>query len=188
MVNWMIVALIAAMLFVMLLIVSIKVFGHEYDWIAALGAAFCGATTLVILLVAISSVSSDGIGFFFKILFSGILVGAIVDIRGFLYHFFNEFAVTNKKVVAKTGIIKTKELSSPLKQIQNVQVATGFWGKIFKYGTVNVTTASGLYSIKYVNDPQGFRNSIMAQIENAEEDKMDLHAHKIASAIHNLEN
>lgn len=40
MVNWMIVALIAAMLFVMLLIVSIKVFGHEYDWIAALGAAF----------------------------------------------------------------------------------------------------------------------------------------------------
>lgn len=54
MVNWMIVALIAALLFVMLLIVSIKVFGHEYDWIAALGAAFCGATTLVILLVAIS--------------------------------------------------------------------------------------------------------------------------------------
>lgn len=54
MVNWMMVALIAAMLFVMLLIVSIKVFGHEYDWIAALGAAFCGVTTLVILLVAIS--------------------------------------------------------------------------------------------------------------------------------------
>ena len=54
MVNWMIVALIAAMLFVMLLIVSIKVLDDEYDWIAALGAAFCGATTLVILLVAIA--------------------------------------------------------------------------------------------------------------------------------------
>lgn len=54
MVNWMIVALIAAMLFVMLLIVSIKVFGHEYDWIAVLGAAFCGVTALGILLVAIS--------------------------------------------------------------------------------------------------------------------------------------
>lgn len=54
MVNWMIVALIAALLFVMLLIVSIKVLDDEYDWIAALGAAFCGATTLVILLVAIA--------------------------------------------------------------------------------------------------------------------------------------
>lgn len=54
MVNWMMVAVIAAVLFVMLLIVSIKIFGHEYDWIAALGAALCGATTLVILLVAIS--------------------------------------------------------------------------------------------------------------------------------------
>lgn len=54
MVNWMMVAVIAAVLFVMLLIVSIKVFGHEYDWIAALGAAFCGVTTLVILVVAIS--------------------------------------------------------------------------------------------------------------------------------------
>lgn len=40
MVNWMIVALIAALLFVMLLIVSIKVLDYEYDWIAALGAAF----------------------------------------------------------------------------------------------------------------------------------------------------
>lgn len=54
MVNWMMVAVIAAVLFVMLLIVSIKIFGHEYDWIAALGATLCGATTLVILLVAIS--------------------------------------------------------------------------------------------------------------------------------------
>lgn len=54
MVNWMIVALIAALLFVMLLIVSIKVLDYEYDWIAALGAAFCGATTLVILLAAIA--------------------------------------------------------------------------------------------------------------------------------------
>lgn len=143
---------------------------------------------LIFMLVALSSVKTDGIGFLFKFTLVGVLVGAIVDIRGFLYHFFNEFAITNKKVVAKTGIIKTTELSSPLKQIQNVQVATGFWGKFFKYGTVNVTTASGLYSIKYVNDPQGFRNSIMAQIENTEEDKMDLHAQKIASAIHNLEN
>lgn len=40
MVNWMIVALIAAMLFVMLLIVSIKVFGHEYDWIAGSAQLF----------------------------------------------------------------------------------------------------------------------------------------------------
>ena len=31
MVNWMIVALIAALLFVMLLIVSIKVLDYEYD-------------------------------------------------------------------------------------------------------------------------------------------------------------
>lgn len=54
MVNWMMVAVIAAVLFVMLLIVSIKVLDYEYDWIAALGAAFCGATTLVILLVALA--------------------------------------------------------------------------------------------------------------------------------------
>lgn len=54
MVNWMMVAVIAAVLFVMLLIVSIKVLDYEYDWIAALGATFCGATTLAILLVALT--------------------------------------------------------------------------------------------------------------------------------------
>lgn len=54
MVNWLIVAVILAVLFVALLIVSIKVLDYEYDWVAALGAAFCGATALVILLVAVS--------------------------------------------------------------------------------------------------------------------------------------
>ena len=79
-------------------------------------------------------------------------------------------------------------MNSPIKQIQNVAVANGLFGKIFGYGNVTVTTTSGVYSFKYVSKPNDFKNAVMAQIENSEESKMDVHAQKIADAIHNTNN
>lgn len=57
MVNWLIVAVILAVLFVALFIVSVKVLEDMCNWAvevgAALSTAFCGAAALVILLLAL---------------------------------------------------------------------------------------------------------------------------------------
>ena len=145
---------------------------------------FAPSVAVLVLAILFFAVSlKDGFGEAFQSFVIWAVIAALLSIRGFLYNKFNEFAVTDKKVIGKSGIIKTNELSSPLKQIQNVQVKSGFFGKIFKYGTVIITTTSGVYAFNYINKPTDFRNMIMSQIEKTEENKMDLHAQKIAQAL-----
>lgn len=131
------------------------------------------------------SISSHSVADFFEGILISAVLGLLFAIKGIFYHKFNCLAITNKKIFGKTGIIKTNEMNSPNKQIQNVKVESNFFGKIFKYGTVHITTTSGVYSFGYINKAEEFRNIVMEQIENTEEDKMDLHAQKIADAIKN---
>lgn len=117
------------------------------------------------------------------LIFGGLVVGLIISIPAIKLSLFNELAITNKKVYGKIGFIKTVEMNSPIHQIQNVKVSNGLFGKIFKYGTIDITTTTGVYYFKYVKNPNDFKNTVMAQIAQSEESKMDLHAQKIADAI-----
>lgn len=136
---------------------------------------------LLFILFLISGIAGESMG----VVVTGIVFALIALIPAFKYTMFSELAVTNKKIFGKTGFIKTNEMNSPIKQIQNVKVQNGLFGKIFGFGTVSITTTSGVYFFKYVSKPNDFKNTVMAQIENSEEDKMDLNAQKIANAINN---
>lgn len=117
------------------------------------------------------------------LIFGGLVIGLILSIPAIKNSIFNELAITNKKVYGKIGFIKTVEMNSPIHQIQNVRVSNGLLGKIFKYGTINITTTTGVYYFKCVKNPNDFKNAVMAQIAQSEESKMDLHAQKTADAI-----
>lgn len=139
---------------------------------------------VLFLLMAISG-GKESFGAFLAV---GIVLALLAMGPAFKCTMFSELAITNKKIFGKTGFIKTNEMNSPIKQIQNIAVANGLFGKIFGYGNVTVTTTSGVYSFKYVSKPNDFKNAVMTQIENSEESKMDVHAQKIADAIHNTNN
>lgn len=96
-----------------------------------------------------------------------------------------ELAVTNKKILGKKGFIKTEEMNSPLNTVQNVKVSNGLWGKIFKYGKIDITTTSGTYSFDYIKNANEFKAIIMAQIDNKEKDAMNMNAQAIANALKN---
>lgn len=121
----------------------------------------------------------------FEIILTTIVLVLLTFIPGLKCHLTNVFAITNKKIYGRTGLIKTDELESPIGKIQNIKVEHSIIGRIFKYGTIYITTDSGVYGFKYVNKPEDFRKAVMAQIEASEYDKMDIHANKIASAIKN---
>lgn len=112
-----------------------------------------------------------------------VLIGACSLIPAFLYKKFNILAITNKKIFGKVGIVKKQELESPLNKIQNIKIERTFWGRVFGYGTINITTDSGLYTFKYIRKTNEFKNKIMAQIEISEYNKMDIQAKKIAEAF-----
>lgn len=112
-----------------------------------------------------------------------LIIGLAVMIKPLFAIIFTELAITDKKVMGKIGFIRTEEMNSPLNKIQNVKVSNGFFGKIFNYGQVAITTTSGTYNFSYISKPNKFKNTLMAQIDNSENDKMDLNAQKIADAI-----
>ena len=96
-----------------------------------------------------------------------------------------ELGFTNKNFIGKVGLINTKVFNSPLAKINNVSVESGFWGKIFGYGTIHVDTASGAYDFKFIARADNFRSNLLNAIEQYEQDKIKKQAQEIANAMKN---
>lgn len=94
-----------------------------------------------------------------------------------------ELAITNKRVIGKVGVLNTSSLDSPLNKIQNVSEKQTFGGKIFNYSTIVITTAAGSYKYDCIKRGLQFKNAIMAQIDQYEEDRIKQQAAEMASAM-----
>lgn len=94
-----------------------------------------------------------------------------------------ELAVTSKRVVGKIGFANSQIMDSPLNKVQNVTVISSLGGKIFNYGTIEVTTASDKYLFGAIKNADAFKNIVMAQVEQYEEDRMMQQAQMMASAM-----
>ena len=55
---------------------------------------------------------------------------------------YNIWAVTNFRVIDEYGLININTKESPLEKINNVSYSQGVWGRIFKYGDVEIQTAA----------------------------------------------
>jgi len=93
-------------------------------------------------------------------------------------------AVTNKRFILKKGIIKTSVEEVPINKVQNASVMKTFWGGIFGYGTIKVSAAGGDdILVWWVKNPNGYKNAIMAQVEQYEEDRVKQQAAEMAQAM-----
>lgn len=72
-----------------------------------------------------------------------------------------EQAVTNKRVIQKTGIVSRKTEEMKLSSIETVEIQQSIWGRIFGYGTVKVT-GRGLSDVvfKGIDDPMRVKRMI----------------------------
>lgn len=94
-----------------------------------------------------------------------------------------EITITNKRLVGKVGLIKTTELDTPLNKVNNVTVSSGLWGKIFGYGTIKITSSSGVYDFPGIKNADTFRSVLMNQIDLFDEDRIKKQAQEMAKAI-----
>jgi len=92
-------------------------------------------------------------------------------------------AFSNRKVMCKRGLINTIKMDSPLNQVNNVAVTSGLFGKIFGYGNLIITTASGTHAFKGIKSPEEFRKALIEQIQLFEEDKAKKQAEEMAKAM-----
>lgn len=73
-------------------------------------------------------------------------------------------AVTSKRVILKSGIIKRYALELVLSKCEGIRINQGIWGRIAGFGTIIITTGGATNSYRFVADPMKFRNIINEQI------------------------
>jgi len=90
-----------------------------------------------------------------------------VAIRAMVIMLTTEFAVTNRRVIAKRGFIRRHTLEMFLKQIESVSVKQNVLGRLLKFGTVTVIGTGGTRErFKAITDPVKTRKIIQQIIEH----------------------
>ena len=69
-----------------------------------------------------------------------------------------EFAITNKRVIIKTGLISRRTIEVNLSKIESVKVSQSILGRIFSYGTIEIVGTGGTKEMfTEIKDPLTFR-------------------------------
>ena len=84
---------------------------------------------------------------------------------GFAKRNATEMAVTNRRVLIKTGLGSRRTLDLMLSRVESIGVEETFWGRMLGYGSVTVRGTGGTPgSFVMISHPQEFRRSVQAQI------------------------
>jgi uncharacterized membrane protein YdbT with pleckstrin-like domain len=88
-------------------------------------------------------------------------VGIIVIIAALIRRSSTELAVTNRRVIAKFGLIARSTVEMNLAKIESVRVEQTVMGRLLGFGSIIVTgTGSTMDPISFVADPIAFRQAI----------------------------
>jgi len=94
------------------------------------------------------------------------LYSIILGLRAMIVMLSTEFAVTNRRVIAKTGFIRRHTLEMLLSKIESVSVNQNVLGRILNFGTVIITGTGGTKeNFKGIFDPIQVRKKIDQIIE-----------------------
>lgn len=80
-----------------------------------------------------------------------------------------EMAATDRRVIAKQGLIRRTTLEIQLAKIESLQIRQGVFGRLFRYGAVVVRGTGGTAGTFYaIANPVGFKKRL-AQLTDARE-------------------
>ncbi len=98
---------------------------------------------------------------------------------------FTVLALTNKRVIGKTGIVAMKSLDIPINKVETVTIQTSFWGRIFKFYTIVIKNASDPIGLRLqgIKNAAEMKNAITSAIEKHEEEARRAQAAEIAMAL-----
>lgn len=97
-------------------------------------------------------------------------VGLLLAISPAIRYASSEFAVTDKRVVAKLGFIERESLETLLSKIEAIGVDQGVVGRVLGYGTITITGTGGTEeSFRRISDPLEFRRQIQSQVVELDE-------------------
>jgi hypothetical protein len=97
-----------------------------------------------------------------------LVCGAIVILMGMIRRNATEMAVTNRRVVIKTGMASRKTIEMLLGKVESIEVSETAVGRMLGYGTIVVIGTGGTPEpFHKVAHPLEFRSQVQQQIENS---------------------
>lgn len=105
--------------------------------------------------------SQNGTGL--KMLISA-AVFLLMGIHRYVLYKTSEFALTNKRVIARFGFFQQVSIDLNIDKIQGIVVDQGLGGRIFNYGTVKVVGVGVNERIPFIPEPLKFRKIIQENI------------------------
>ncbi len=90
-----------------------------------------------------------------------------LGIAGWIRRSTCEFAVTDRRVIIKTGVLTRKTLELNLVKIESVAVDQSLLGRIFNCGTITIIGSGGTReSFSGIGSPLAFRRAVQEAIED----------------------
>ncbi|MFN8462727.1 MAG: PH domain-containing protein [Anaerolineales bacterium] len=98
--------------------------------------------------------------------FAVVLSAIILALEAIIVMFTTEFAITNRRIIAKRGFIRRHTLEMFLHKIESVSVSQNVLQRLLNFGSVTVTGTGGTReSFRAIIDPVSIRRKINQVIE-----------------------
>ncbi len=94
-----------------------------------------------------------------------VIFGLYFLFRIFLIYQTTEFALTNRRIIAKKGILRRHSIEIMLNKVESITVNQPLDGRIFGFGTVIVTGSGGTQeSFKMIDQPMELRKMVNTRV------------------------
>jgi uncharacterized membrane protein YdbT with pleckstrin-like domain len=93
------------------------------------------------------------------------VIGLVLLVPPWIKSTSSEFAITNKRVLIKVGLIRRHSLELLLQKVEGIGVDQGILGRILGYGTITVSGVGGTKEpFQMISNPLEFRRQVQASL------------------------
>ncbi|MES2471274.1 MAG: PH domain-containing protein [Pseudomonadota bacterium] len=93
-----------------------------------------------------------------------LLVGVVMLAGAWIRHWTSEFAVTDRRVIIKVGLISRQTIEINMSKVESVEVRQGILARMLNYGTIVVIGTGGTKEpFDMIDDPLAFRRAVQSQ-------------------------
>jgi uncharacterized membrane protein YdbT with pleckstrin-like domain len=140
------------------------VYSTKLHWLVYINAILLGIVCVILIGAAIATNDNQNLSLALviaAILFA--LLALAAALRAFIRRATTELAVTDHRVIYKTGLLSRHTIEMNRDKVESVDVDQSLLGRILGYGTVVVRgTGGSLEPIRNIGDPLTFRSYITA--------------------------
>ena len=140
------------------------VYATKLHWLIYINTILLAIVCVVLVGAAVSTSDNQSISLAFAIaaiIFA--LLALSTGLRAFIRRSTTELAVTDHRVIYKSGLLSRHTIEMNRDKVESVDVDQSLLGRIFGYGTVVVRgTGGSLEPIRNIGDPLTFRSHITA--------------------------